>query len=81
MYQHLYFQSGFNSNDRILGSYKHGGTSYLTIGNLIGRIINSNYDLKGLGIWTWKKFRGQGSSTLQTVTCCWPVSTTTGGVQ
>mmetsp|Transcript_53808 Transcript_53808/g.161028 ORF Transcript_53808/g.161028 Transcript_53808/m.161028 type:complete len:426 (-) Transcript_53808:3458-4735(-) len=69
----LYCTTACNKHDKVSGSYQLGGTSSLSTGNLVGRIIGANEDSSGLGRWTWQRFRGQGEATTCIVSCYKPV--------
>ena len=58
----------YNKHDLLSVSYQFGGTASLAPGNQSYREIGSDSDTTGIGIWSWKIFRGQGNSTLRIAT-------------
>ena len=64
MSQELDATTAYNCHDSISVPCQHGGTSILTMGNLIGRRVQSGRDTSGLGMWSWKQFRGRGDASI-----------------
>ena len=54
----------WNEDYPFLGLFQNRGTAYLPTGKLLVRNTGLVRDPSGLGIWAWKRFRGQRNSSL-----------------
>ena len=68
MRQQLDKRMSRNEHDTFLGTFQYEWTNYLSIGNLIGINNGPGRNPSGLGIWTCKRFRGQGNTYLNIAT-------------
>jgi hypothetical protein len=73
-WEHNHLSMAYHYKTKVRQKKMFGGVAMWSLGKAAHRIIGKGQDPRGLGRWTWTKYRGKGQESLHIITAYRPIT-------